>query len=490
MITCNRCGNVNPVNAVMCQKCGTPLVDRVESESGQSRVGREQQELPAWLESLRASGPPVPSVNNPANFHAADIVDEENLPSWMRSHHDVADNPPSNPYPALRASSMSAPNTDMGRFAEQRISAGSLIDEQALPQWLQQDKQASAPQQGIDASSLVQPDDMPEWMKTMQPQNSTPAHPALPGAGMAAPPSGFLARDLIDQSSLPAWLSQQGGQETANQAHSGREGAPGPAFSASSLLDMNSVPRWLRDIDKGQQTQSNQLWQGPQPPMQGAPTHNPAMNTMPADNLSAGSFTDASSLPNWLHEGNEQRQAGIPAQQGPVAPGYQSGQRPERPVYSAPPRTGSVRVPNRPRTEVEPTENSEAAASDFASMLGVASVAPRFPAPQNGMQAPQWSQAGYAPMQQGPQPQMGGARPGQAAAQGFTGPQPFQSPYGPGYNSDYPGGFQGPVPGPMPQQGVYNSSVGVSIQGETGEQEPTAKKRGFFEFFRSWFSRL
>jgi hypothetical protein len=61
----------------------------------------------------------------------------------------------------------------------------------------------------------------------------------------------------------------------------------------------------------------------------------------------------------------------------------------------------NMRVPNRPRNEMNSTDNSEIAANVFASMLGVASATPQYPnQPANG---PLPTQNGPYPGSQGPQ---------------------------------------------------------------------------------------
>ncbi|MBV8695299.1 MAG: hypothetical protein JO183_07420 [Ktedonobacteraceae bacterium] len=439
MITCNHCGNENPASAVMCQKCGKPFATRTESESGQKNVGREQQGLPAWLESLRASERPVTSNYIPPSIYTGDLADEGSVPSWMRpQQNDAIDNPPSHPYSPLRPASTSAPNTDEGMLAK-GISARSLIDEQTLPKWLQKDKQAAGPQSRLDASSLIEQDAMPAWLKAIQPQ------PAViqPQVQAVTPPADFSARDLIDQSSLPKWLS---GQEAGTSTNPGQMGAPGQGFSASSLLDMNAMPRWLQEISKEHR----------------------AKGMMPA-----GSLIEANSLPTWLREENEQQQMGMQAPQ-------QEG------VASL--RGENIRVPNRPRNGKGSNEESKVAADVFASMLDVTPTSAPLPTSQPDAQVPQRDAANTVAEQAVP-------------LQGFIEQQPQESHqllppfqqqaaqvYEPSPISDYPQPIGQPTQAALQQEN--NSSLGVPMQA-TGTQKPAAKpaKRGFFEFFRSWFSR-
>jgi hypothetical protein len=505
--------------------CGASLSSVVETGSGPVRMAASQEQpgLPAWLESLRAGERSAAPANNPSNFSTADLIDDGALPSWMRSGRpDVNDAAVSSPHLTLRPSSTPGPNTDDSKG----INAKSLIDESSLPSWMQENRQATGPipQGGIAASSLVQPDFVPDWMKashqqqspvsnsgmpSMQPmppqppalsaQYRQPAQPGRPDEFAQQPPQGFSAGGLIDQQSLPPWMTRQ---EKKNPAVSGVESAAPGGLSPSSLLDMNAVPSWMRESGQQEQrsggfppVQPNQPWQAASPAMQTPPLQNPSGPTSqqpmwvpPApgqgNSLSASSFIDPNSLPEWLRSGNEQRQAGglMPQQQSPAI-NPRSG-------YGVSPRVENIRVPSRPRGELNPNEGNEAAANVFASMLGVASTAPNFPG----------SPAGQPYGMQSPSP--GGNMPGQMPA-GAQGPQRPQG-YAPGgYNS---GIYQTGNPG---QQGNYqmgNPSAGANQYpmagmspranaagmpgNEMGTDQRSATKpakKGFFETVRDWF---
>ncbi len=80
MIICNRCGKQVPAGMARCQNCGMALA----SVANNSINSQEQGELPAWLESLRAiERPGVPAGGQP-NFSTADLIDDDDLPGWMR----------------------------------------------------------------------------------------------------------------------------------------------------------------------------------------------------------------------------------------------------------------------------------------------------------------------------------------------------------------------------------------------------------------------
>ncbi|GCE25828.1 hypothetical protein KDA_13120 [Dictyobacter alpinus] len=456
MIKCNRCGNMTPAGAV-CQACGAPLAGMVDNGPAQRMGFQDQPELPAWLESLRAGERSAPPANNPGSFSPADLIEEGAFPSWMRSERgDSRDNTAANPPVSARPASESDQVPEFGNAPSQGFTAQSLIDEKSLPSWMQEGKSAAPPAPStpgsLDASSLIQSDNLPDWMRTLQQQpgprnnpapqqpaprvNPAPQQPVQPQAPLAPAPSpgvGFSARDLIDQQALPSWMQPQN-ERTGNTGSSFpvNQNQPAPnipapptpgqtGFSASSLLDIDALPSWMQEGGKhtGQQpgnnppaptaqsgawptAQSNPAWppvnQQPAASFQQQPMQTPPMGGgAPAEGnqLSAASFIDPNALPEWM------RSAGGQSGQMPSAqPGMGSGVRPG--AYGVPPRVENMRVPSRPRGEVNSNESSELAANVFASMLGVASATPNYPAQQ---QQPQMEQPGQAnPFGQSNQP--------------------------------------------------------------------------------------
>jgi hypothetical protein len=486
MITCNRCGKVSPAGAVNCQTCGAPLSSESESSPSRMAAPQEQPGLPAWLESLRAGERPAAPVNNASTFSTADLIEDGALPSWMRSGRQEAnDVKASSPRPALRSAATPGPNTDDSRG----INAKSLIDEQALPAWMHEGKQGTGPipQGGIPASSLVQPDSAPEWMRSLQ--GAPAANPALPvtpprppmPSGQAMPPTqygqpgrpsediarGFSAGELIDQQALPSWMRD-----------SGQSGSSLPAPQVATPSAPNQAP-WS---PMPPQT----------PPIQSSPQQPMGMNNAPeaANNLSASSFIDPNALPSWL-KSDGLDQSGAPQQQSSNA-------------YSVPPRVENVRVPSRPRGEINPNEGNEAAANVFASMLGVASSIPSVPSvsygmPQGGQMPGQGTgglqnpQQGYAPAGLG----SGVYQTGNLGSQGSyqTGNLGSQGSYQTG-NPGPQGSYQTGNPGqqanlysmggaPPMQNGMPGSAMGGMGADPRFAEKPA--KKGIFETIRDWF---
>lgn len=416
MIKCNRCGNMTPAGAT-CQSCGAPLSNKVDNGFSPHAGKQDQPEVPAWLESLRAGERPAAPADNPTNFTPADLIEEGNLPSWMRAERNGRENTGANP--ALqRPSAYPDPSAAGNAIGPQSFAAKSLIDEKSLPSWMQEEKPSVPPSSpgSLSASSLVQPDSLPEWMRALQqtPAAPAPAQPApapaavppssLPAsptaAASAAPGLSFSAHDLIDEKSLPSWMQSPAEKNGAQVPHTPQGFQPPadvrnivptassplpppatppasqggqPGLAASSLLDMDALPQWLRE--GGAQSSGNM---GVPQARGGVSPNGPAAQaaSVPQENgrVSASSFIDMNALPNWLR-------ASDGSELGPSVPSG-PGNSPYNSAANTSLRADNMRVPSRPRGEVNQTETSELAANVFASMLGVASSTPNFPGPQ------------------------------------------------------------------------------------------------------------
>jgi hypothetical protein len=460
----------------------------------QGMAAPEQPELPAWLETLRSGEPPATSAGGNAGapaFSSADLVDEGMLPSWMRPERaEQVDNSPSGPYPARRPASAPAPDTDGSFLPTKGMAASSLIDEQFLPPWMQGQQEAPRypGQENISAASLVQPGALPDWLKGMDPQ-ATPGPVQYPQATYTAQAGQpIAANDLIDQQSLPTWMAGQNTPPPGN----------GQGFAASSLLDAHALPTWLREENQDQRNKNVEPAQpaqsAPSPYYQAPSGQGQAPNMQ--NTLAAASFIDANALPSWLRsaEGQPQDMASSQPQQG-------FAENLRQATFGVPPRPDTMRVPGRPRGEMGYLEESEVAANTFASMLGVASVAPNFPGqqPNDAYGYPQYQQS--MPQQQaytaagmsGPGVPPGSiqGQPGQAAAgmlpnQGYA-PNQAQSPAG------YQAGYQtGNMSGASEQSPMAHGMAGNQPGAPTNNNPSNAQKkparRGFLSTILDWFS--
>lgn len=437
----------------------------------------EKPELPAWLESLRTGEHPAVSASGPLNFNGPDPIDEGALPGWMRGENaDPSENAASDPYSARRPASIPAPQTD-GDYAPPRgIAASSLIDEQALPSWIQENNPSRQSAPGnISASSLVQPDSLPDWMRNLQTSRGSTPPPVPSAINPITPVQAMPGHNLIDQQSLPSWLSGQTNTPVQPQQTPQAPQAPQPrqqpmyqqpgaqsGLAASSLLDMNALPGWLRENEPSQASFPSPAGSGQQPFVQPGQAQPP--NT--SGPLAAASLIDMNALPDWL------RAPEGPANAGNVGnAGANSGVGGPRfnPFAPQAPRGENMRVPSRPRGEMAPHEQSEVAANVFSSMLGVASKPPSFSSQPPGQafgDAQAFSAGQSQPLMPQPQGNMG-----------------YQGGYG-----GYPTGNQSVWP-QQPVPGSNMTPVGPD-QGKKGPPSPSKPaKRGFLDTIRSWFSR-
>ncbi|MBE3559212.1 MAG: hypothetical protein IMW89_08310 [Ktedonobacteraceae bacterium] len=506
---------------------------RLEQSTGASPAGSP---VPSSAQSaLRQASTPGPLTGGEealsGRLEARSLIDEQSLPAWMQKGQS------------------SAPSA----VPESGFSAGRLIDPDALPEWMkllqppQQSSAAPFSQTVAPAEQSMSSSEMPEWMKSLQPSQASPASEA------AQPPQGALPRDVLDEQSLAAWIKPQEDQAThaAGDAQPDQSGKISPAslideealppwmksqedqamhaaggaqpgqpgkISPASLIDKEALPTWIREQEQSASA-AQSYWSGqpaPSPSPVAPPQSSPTPQVMPpgsvpgvpasGQGLSASSFIDTNALPEWLKRAEQPGQPGQPAQPAQPASRQQS-------TYSMPPSMEKVRaaVPSRPRTEWNASETSEVAANVFASMLGVASAAPQFPAPAN---------VPYGQGQTGPQ---GQSAPGRGGPQGIpqtpvpgaqVAPPPPGQPVMPsqgyaqqGYNS-YPG-YQGqggmpggapisaPPPGPMgPPSYPGNMGGMASMPGVpptpgapyTASRQKGMKKRGIFEALRDWLT--
>jgi hypothetical protein len=490
VITCNSCGKPAQVGLANCQHCGMPLYSANQPGTGVQKDVRGQSELPTWLESLRVNERPNSTPAEQSYVPMTDLYDDGALPSWMRPENaELMEKGNSGQYPAWRPASMSAPHTDEGIIPPEGIPASSLIDEQALPSWVQGNPQnipatgampgTPGSQGNFSAASLVQPSDLPAWMNSLS-QLSQPSvppnnvwggeqHPASqvrvnsytpepPDVNANPLPQRFSAQELVDPQSVTHLMPGQAGYPLASAPEGQYSGLP-----ASSLLDVNSLPAWLREVDQ---------MQG-QPGQMQANVSSPSGQTHAGDRgISGSSLIDANALPGWLHSYEAQQQANMQSM---------ANVRPHS-THGTPPRIESVRVPSRPRGEIAPHEQSEAAANVFSSVLGVASSAPSFPStgPGSPWNAP--SQNAMAPSQgfQGGQPQPPSGTQWNAPSQPAN-PAGYQEGQLGAYPSAGYAGYMGPGVSPV---GAQPPASGRGIQ--AGHSKPA--KRGFIETIRSWFS--
>lgn len=498
----------------------------------------EQQELPAWLESLRAHERPVSSGLGDQPFSMAEVVDEDSMPRWMRQDRPrISDSGNSDAFPELSNTPKPGMNTEKQSFPANGLAAGSLIDEQALPSWMRDGQGGTQPEAGqsVSAKSLVDHQALPPWIKSLgqteQPQGSasenlyglpaqSPVTPdSLPNAARmqqtspardaqrvppAVPAQGFTAGELIDQQSLPDWMTGAQGPGTQPQ---NRPVPGGTGFSAGELVDQRSLPKWMQENQPGPERPTSASALGV--PAGGSGQMGGGQRDMSGnDGMPASSLLDMGSLPTWMREGEQ----GTPQPGSSMAAGSlvdlnampawlrnSDNASQSQSTRSGQGRVEGTRVPSRPRSGLEGQVQSEAAANVFSSMLGVSASAPVIPGqeqanslgvyqgqPMQPMQPsiPGWQSPQPPAGNQGAQPQMwqmSGSMPPVGASPIPNSPAPSLS----GTGSPQPRVNMTSVPPFTGIAGANRSAIGV---GSTGSADATGtKKRGFFDAIRDFF---
>ena len=208
------------------------------------------------------SGSAFPSIERAGSFQssalpqsgmpAPSLIDTNALPQWLSGRPEANAAPPT-----------------YGRDAGRGIPAGSLVDETALPQWLrsEQPTPSNQPPAASWHAPVTSNDSMPSWLSqdysdTRSPHVESPlsgssawnryagsgtvGQPAMPPPG--AVPGTIAGGEFIDEAALPEWLRSQGG---AGDAGSPRNGTGATTFSASDLIDPAALPDWVRDSEAG-----------------------------------------------------------------------------------------------------------------------------------------------------------------------------------------------------------------------------------------------
>ncbi len=312
--------------------------------------------MPAWLSQFQAQqqqfAPPgagptgwaapqgpmygYPPPPGPPGAGAGNLLDESALPEWLRQGANggyAAPQPamaqsPYGGYPGAGAPGAFPPGGNPGyRGPSGDMTARSLIDDRALPGWMNQPPAgpgapghpggAYGPREGLDARSLIDESSLPQWLQGGQPAAASQAAQWNPATGVQEP--------------LPAWLAQQQAQPAAAMF------APAPApmmppslgaqaMSAGQLPDESALPDWLRAQGAGASGRS-----APAAPMGQAPRQppnsewltdahvpvRPAIDRAPGDAPPLGE----AELPPWLRNNQQGNGSGaypIPPQAGGV----------------------------------------------------------------------------------------------------------------------------------------------------------------------------
>lgn len=171
--------------------------------------------------------PPAPNAPQQPGMSARSLFDDSALPDWLRqagNGPDVGQQPtayqPAAPRPAYGSPTPYGAPPAGPTYTPQGEYGG-------YPPY---------PQRGGPSNRLGQ---------SPYPSTQANAFPSLDmaGAHQGQQPGGMPARGLVDSGALPGWLGGSGGQQPASSG-SGVSGANG--LAARSLIDETSLPQWLR----------------------------------------------------------------------------------------------------------------------------------------------------------------------------------------------------------------------------------------------------
>lgn len=297
---------------------------------------------------------PAANVAAPAN--------DDRLPDWLQQ---LQSGQLQGAAPAYQPQGAAAPYQYGGAFAAppqqpygfgappQQFSAGSLVSDDALPEWLRGAGQAPAPQ-GPPAPATWNSGGGPaieEW-------GPAPGAYAQP---YGAPP--VQGQDMHYGSMQPA-------PRTSGPINYGQP--------ASGLFDESALPDWLREASRGQSIDPGPQLPYVQPPAQGASSafpsidqvgmHQPVQPAPDAAGLSGRALLDTGALPEWL--------SGQPGGAGPSArvsnPGGMAAQslidESALPQWlRAEPHTAAVPAPGIPAPLAQPPSVSNRLASSAAA---------------------------------------------------------------------------------------------------------------------------
>lgn len=202
MGTCPRCGQLNRPGSIACMACGSSL-----AQPASAPVAADDG-LPGWLRQLQSSQPQgVPQPQQPQQPQGA--------PQAYSTSGGFAQPQPQQPPPSFG-------------MPPQPLSAGSLVSDDALPDWLRAAGQSAAPQNA-------------------QPPAAWGAGAASAGWHEAQPPAGYLR----------GYAPQPGQRQGQGMGYGAVQRAPltsGPLSynqPANSLFDDTALPDWLREASNG-----------------------------------------------------------------------------------------------------------------------------------------------------------------------------------------------------------------------------------------------
>ncbi len=298
----------------------------------------DESALPEWLRAGamgQSADMPTNHMQAPAGYGAPPLPNQPGQPN--QGPQPQIPVPPSSAFPGIEQ----AGAYQVSQSPQSGLPASSLIDANALPQWLSGQQGApAAPQgrnyevsRGLQAGSLIDENALPQWLRN-EPPSPSPANQApgvVPGMQGAIPPNTTQGPSWLNQGYAPpaptpnAWSSMPNNGVTGQPMLPSQGGIPG-MMGANELVDEAALPEWLRSQSGimnvgsplaplvGQGNGANgaqpmQPMQPKQPAQPAAPPPNPQDAALLANGSAAGTFSasdliDPSALPDWVRGAN------------------------------------------------------------------------------------------------------------------------------------------------------------------------------------------
>ncbi len=291
MTPCPQCGQPNNPGAMVCVRCGVALAAPAPYPSAMQATDNTQ--LPPWLQ---AAVPPQQAQS--FGSQRMPLSQPGTFPNQFNQGYNQGYNQGFGGQPTPFAAQPSSPLGAPPSQAQGQLSGQSLMNDDALPDWLRNaganmpPTPSGAPwqQQAPAWGAQQQP---PAWQQNpyaQQPQPERPPMGQMPTQRQGSSP-------LFDDSALPEWLRQAArGQELENQqpaAPSFAQPAPPAQYGAPAYAPPQQAP-W-------QQPAAAQPFQAESPAFPSidqAGQFGPA--AQPNTGVNAASLLDQSALPGWL----------------------------------------------------------------------------------------------------------------------------------------------------------------------------------------------
>ena len=291
----------------------------------------------AWRAERRSSHPYGPPSEG---FSASSLIDKTELPEWLNG-------------PEQSASAAPRPAEPPASFGPR--SFGQIPPSEHIPRTAAQPPSSASPaaSSGVspfDGASLVDEEALPDWLRSSRETEPLPLPFTVSdsvvsgiansdyGAKRTPTPIGGEMNTTSDDDAVPDWLQQVYSEAHVPPLYEGKPPATsGPQkISGSDLLDDRSVPTWIREATQTSPLANISDILAFTPPASqpenraygGAQPSTPLASSGPlSDSLSARSLVEDESLPGWLRTvGDEEASA---TQKGSSASAYEPGAAPQ-----------------------------------------------------------------------------------------------------------------------------------------------------------------